>query len=242
MTAIVPAPFQTFFRLNDGQALDNALAFPNVSTEDSITAHAGGGQSSAYQLTATISRVTVVVSANDSVQLPVANVGLNVWVINADSTDAMKVYGNYTAADTINGIATGTGISQPAGSNYQYTCTTAGNWVQLGGAAGSYTGTFNGTVGASTPSTGVFTTLTTNAKMVYTGARVGTFINNGATAVTTANTLVTANSMILVSLNTVGGTVGAIPAVTAFTAATSFVTKGTASDTSTYNYAIVELA
>ena len=64
----------------------------------------------------------------------------------------------------------------------------------------------------------------------------GTFVLNGATPVTVANTAVTAGSMIIVTLLTVGGTVGAIPAVTSITPGTGFTITGTASDTSTYNY------
>lgn len=67
----------------------------------------------------------------------------------------------------------------------------------------------------------------------------GTFVANGATAVTVADTNVTATSMIIISLNTVGGTVGAIPAVKTITAGTGFTVAGTASDTSTYNYLIL---
>ena len=67
----------------------------------------------------------------------------------------------------------------------------------------------------------------------------GTFVCNGATAVTVANAALTANSNVLVTLNTVGGTVGAIPAVKTVTPGTGFTIAGTASDTSTYNYLII---
>lgn len=67
----------------------------------------------------------------------------------------------------------------------------------------------------------------------------GTFIANGASAVTVADTSITANSQVLISLNTVGGTVGAIPAVKTKTAATGFTVAGTASDTSTYSYTVL---
>jgi hypothetical protein len=67
----------------------------------------------------------------------------------------------------------------------------------------------------------------------------GTFVANGATSVTVAQTAVTAASIILISLNTVGGTVGAIPAVQTLTAGTGFTVAGTASDTSTYNYMVL---
>lgn len=67
----------------------------------------------------------------------------------------------------------------------------------------------------------------------------GTFTANGATPVTVADTNVTANSSIVVTLKTVGGTVGAIPAVKTITAGTGFTIAGTASDTSVYNYLII---
>jgi hypothetical protein len=67
----------------------------------------------------------------------------------------------------------------------------------------------------------------------------GTFVANGASSVTVANANVTATSIILISLNTVGGTVGAIPAVKTITVGTGFTVAGTAADTSTYNYIIL---
>lgn len=67
----------------------------------------------------------------------------------------------------------------------------------------------------------------------------GTFTANGASAVTVANTNVTANSAIDITLKTVGGTVGAIPAIKTITPGTGFTVAGTASDTSVYNYNIV---
>jgi hypothetical protein len=60
----------------------------------------------------------------------------------------------------------------------------------------------------------------------------GTFVCNGATPVTVANANLTANSIILVTLKTVGGTVGAIPVPQTVTPGTGFTIAGTASDTS----------
>jgi hypothetical protein len=67
----------------------------------------------------------------------------------------------------------------------------------------------------------------------------GSFIANGVTPVTVADKRVTANSIIVFTLKTVGGTVGAIPAIQTITPGTGFTVAGTASDTSTYNYAIL---
>lgn len=68
---------------------------------------------------------------------------------------------------------------------------------------------------------------------------LGTFTCNGATAVTVTDAKVTANSAIIITLKTVGGTVGAVPAIKTITAGTGFTVAGTALDTSVYNYVIV---
>lgn len=70
-------------------------------------------------------------------------------------------------------------------------------------------------------------------------AKGGTFILNGATPVTVADDAVTANSNIIITLHTAGGTVGAIPVVQTKTAGTGFTVLGTASDTSVYSYLIL---
>lgn len=68
----------------------------------------------------------------------------------------------------------------------------------------------------------------------------GTFTCNGTTAVTVSEPGIAINDVIAISLNTVGGTVGAVPSVKTITAGTGFTVSGTASDTSIYNYAILK--
>lgn len=68
----------------------------------------------------------------------------------------------------------------------------------------------------------------------------GTFTCNETTPVVVAQTAITANSGILPTLKTVGGTVGAIPAVKTITPTTGFTIAGTAGDTSVYNYHVIE--
>lgn len=88
----------------------------------------------------------------------------------------------------------------------------------------------------------IISTAPTKGLVLKQGANglVGTFVCNGATPVTVNNTNVAITDAIIVSLNTVGGTVGAVPAVKTITGATGFTIAGTASDTSTYNYAIIK--
>jgi len=83
---------------------------------------------------------------------------------------------------------------------------------------------------------GVVTPGTLAADAFETG---GVFTCNGATAVTVTEPTVTANSAIVITLKTVGGTVGAIPAIQTITAGTGFTIAGTASDTSVYNYLVI---
>lgn len=74
--------------------------------------------------------------------------------------------------------------------------------------------------------------------VVYQSANHGTFVANGVTPVTIVAPEITRNSLIEISLNTVGGTVGAIPAPKTITPGTGFTVAATASDTSIYNWAI----
>lgn len=67
----------------------------------------------------------------------------------------------------------------------------------------------------------------------------GTFTCNGATPVTVTEPNVNANSTILITLKTVGGTVSpSVPYIATITAGTGFTVTGTASDTSVYNYKV----
>jgi len=65
----------------------------------------------------------------------------------------------------------------------------------------------------------------------------GTLTLNGATPVTVADKGVTANSIILLTLKAVGGTVSPnLPNVLTITPGTGFTVGGTALDTSVYNW------
>lgn len=102
-----------------------------MSVETGITAHAGGTQAAGYQLTAAINSVDTVGSAADSVLLPLAAVGMQVVIANTTGT-SMTVYGAGT--DTINLVATATGVAQAANTKAVYYCSKvapAGNWIRV---------------------------------------------------------------------------------------------------------------
>lgn len=99
------------------------------SSKDNITAFAGGGQTSAVALTTQTVRVTVVASSGDSVKLPASAPGLELIIIN-HGANTLQVYGAGT--DTIDDVATATGVSQMVSSMCIYTCATAGAWYSNG--------------------------------------------------------------------------------------------------------------
>jgi len=69
----------------------------------------------------------------------------------------------------------------------------------------------------------------------------GTFTVSGVTPQTVTNSNITANSVVVFGLKTAGGTVSAAgPAMLTVTPGTGFTVGGTASDTSTYNYLIIQ--
>lgn len=115
-----------YVTLGSGTVLDpSAVVF---GAEDTITAFATGGQTSATALSATktFHRVSVCATAADSVKLPAATVGQAHYLRN-DGAAAMQVFGQ--ATETINGVASATGISHGIGMGVWYVCTTAGAWT-----------------------------------------------------------------------------------------------------------------
>lgn len=99
------------------------------SAADALTAHAGGTQALALALTKEINRVTTVAAPADSVKLPPAAAGLTIMVINSGA-NPMQVFGAGT--DTIDDVATATGVSQMVGSVAIYVCSVAGKWYTEG--------------------------------------------------------------------------------------------------------------
>lgn len=103
-----------------------SAAFETVSASNALTAHAGGTQAAGLQLVSAINNVTTVATAGDSVLLPAAAAGMEITITN-NGAASMQVYGNGT--DTINSIATATGVAQLPGQTVVYTCAVAGNWL-----------------------------------------------------------------------------------------------------------------
>jgi hypothetical protein len=169
------------------------------SSATGLTAHAGGGQAGALPLTSELNRVSTVASPGDSVVLPASVGGLTIIVENAGA-NSMQVFGLGT--DTINGVASGTGVSQMSSSVAIYTCYAAGSWF-VNGLGSGYSGSFQtqstatgitayaaGGQGSATPLTAMVNNVTTaaaaNASVVLPASAVGlyiTVVNNGANSI-----------------------------------------------------------
>lgn len=177
-----------------------------LTTANTITAFAGGGQASATALTAMINRVTVCATAGDSVRLPTtAAVGQRIYVINT-TANACQVFGPTTS--TINGVATATGVSLAAGAVGTFVLAATGLWHaslpplsgvsgSIGGGALVAGGTATGTVNIAGAAVGMAVEVTPTtypgAGVVWAGyvssAGVVTVVVTGVIAVTpTAST------------------------------------------------------
>lgn len=161
---VFPSPFQPWFRLINGTDLNTLFGNPQFSSQATITAHAGGGRTSAAPISATISNFSTIANAGDSSVLPVAKAG-SIYFVSNNGANAMQVFGN--GSDTIDGIAGATGISMPAGQDLIFVCVLAGQWDGYGAS-----------------DVGVFTTIVLN------GATSGTTtLQASAIAGTTTQTL-----------------------------------------------------
>lgn len=111
-------------------------------TESGLTAGAGGTQALALPLPAvSVAEISTVASANDSILLPPAVIGLEVTLIN-DGANSMQVFGvpsnpnNAGAGDTIAAAnstaqqATATGVAHASAASFTYICFAAGKWKQ----------------------------------------------------------------------------------------------------------------
>lgn len=101
------------------------------STATGIAAHAGGTKAAATALTKQFNNITTCATADDSVLLPAALAGRTVYVFNAGAA-AARVFGAGT--DTIDGVATATGVPLTNAKRAVFVCFADGAWVsaQLG--------------------------------------------------------------------------------------------------------------
>lgn len=183
--AVFPQPFQPGPRLIDGSDLNRVIAADIVSSQDGITAHAGGGQANAFQLVAVVNRVTTVATDGDSVKLPPAIAGSSV-VVDNDGANSLAVWPSGT--DQLEDVTTA--VVQYSGSQFTYICTAAGKWYQGGSGSTADALTATGTTRADAFTLSAawnnFTSVPSGTGAVLpvsvAGAQVIIFNNDGANA------------------------------------------------------------
>ncbi len=108
----------------------NRILPTNLDT--AITAKAGGVQATATLLKSTTAyhHVTVCATAADAVALPPARVG-ELHIVKNSGAASMQVFGS--GIDTVDSVATATGVAQAAGDTVMYYCLTDGNYLRFGG-------------------------------------------------------------------------------------------------------------
>lgn len=104
--------------LQSGAALQK-LAGLVGSSVNGLTALAAGTKAGATPITAAKARVAVSAGAADSVLLPPGYPGLEITIYNAGAS-SIQVFG--AGSDTINAVATETGVTQNNGVSAIYTC------------------------------------------------------------------------------------------------------------------------
>lgn len=121
-----------------GQDQKQKVGFLIRSASDNLVAAAGGTKAAALLLTSGYNRVITVATTADSVKLPAVtadDIGLEVIVVN-DGANALQAFGSNS--DTIDGIATGTGVALSAAKRASFLLSTyssgVGKWQSNMGA------------------------------------------------------------------------------------------------------------
>jgi hypothetical protein len=113
-----PIPsFPKYIGLQNGSDIEKLAQL--IGSTCNIIAHAGGTKAAATPITGAKCRIKTCATNGDSVLLPPGFPGLEIEIYNGGAANA-QVFG--AGVDTINGVATGTGVTQNAGVSATYTC------------------------------------------------------------------------------------------------------------------------
>ncbi len=237
--------------------LDNTTA--NISNGLTIKGSASGNGATIYPTGGDSSINTIIGTKGGSSTLNLQNGTTTELAIGATSMTASEPMAISSSAFNCFAVGT-TGFSTPG---FQVDCSatsavvglkvklgTSGSGVDVGaingassenliihgnGASGSTLVTVNGSTVATVSSTG----LAVNGSISAAAARNGTFVCTGAGTITISNANMAATSNVIISMNAQGGTITTPPAMKTVTATTGFTVLCGASDTSTYNYVIL---
>jgi hypothetical protein len=98
-----------------------------MTVRNGITALAGGGQAgTVHLLTERFSRITTVGTAADSVKLPPAVPGIDMFVVNAAAANSMNVFPS--TGDAVNALGANAAFAVAANKTVHFICVVAGIW------------------------------------------------------------------------------------------------------------------
>lgn len=101
-------------------------SFPTSSYTNNITAFGGGGQASATLLTTVLNRVVTIVTAADSVKLPIAVPGLQLTIANAHAANSLNLFPG--VGDQINALGSNIAFAVAAGKTCNVYCMNTLQW------------------------------------------------------------------------------------------------------------------
>lgn len=137
--------FKGILRADGGHISGHMFDGLVTSTAQGLTATAGGVQATSQVLSSAWNQFTTVASAADGATLPVGVQGVEIVVVNDAVSNAMQVFGNPLTGDTIDAVATATGVAVSAAKRTSFRCilsgtvaegtqaAVAGKWVSLQG-------------------------------------------------------------------------------------------------------------
>ena len=117
---------------NAKEIADSLFGLKNLNAQHSITAFAGGGQTSAVQLLNGVNEISVAASSSDSVKLPPNSPGSVVFLAN-NGAQTVKVFA-YEATGTvptIDGTAGTTGVNLATAKNAWYVNVGNNKWESI---------------------------------------------------------------------------------------------------------------
>lgn len=100
-----------------------------ISSQDLLTAKAGGGQGGGSAINRMLNRITTVATAADSITLPASAKGLQITIVNAAAANSLNVFP--ATGEAINALAVNTAFPLAAGKAVTFYCTAAGQWYSI---------------------------------------------------------------------------------------------------------------
>lgn len=102
-----------------------------LESDPAITAHSGGGQANAYQLTKLVNNISVCAAPNDSVKVPASGAGAFFFISNA-TANTVHIYPQ--SGGTIDALGANNPYSLATGKKAAFATVGGNAWASLLGA------------------------------------------------------------------------------------------------------------